>query len=153
MAGPEAPVLPGTWSFEAHEAYDSYRFHGNVPAGEMALWAPRFLPEGYEQTEFEDLGNLVNIFYDCSNLDLWIQLSYLRLENGSSFHLDNERHRVSEISVKGLPGQLYTALDDSTNMLTWFNRDAGYAFLVSSRLDTDTLLDIAESVDIVHEER
>ena len=38
-------------------------------------------------------------------------------------------------------------------MLTWFNRDAGYAFLVSSRLDTDTLLDIAESVDIVHEER
>ena len=153
MAGPEAPLLPGTWSFEAHEEYDSYQFHGNAPAEEMALWTPRFLPEGYEQTEFENLGNLVNIFYDCSNLDLWIQLSYLKLENGSSFHLDNERHSVSEISVKGLPGQLYTALDDSTNMLTWFNRDASYAFLVSSRLDTDTLLDIAESIDIVHEER
>ncbi len=149
MAGPEAPVLPGTWSFEAHEAYDSYQFHGNVPAGEMALWAPRFLPEGYEQTEFENLGNLVNIFYDCNDLDLWIQLSYLKMKNGSSFHLDNERHSVSAISVKGLPGQLYTALDDSTNMLTWFNRNAGYAFLVSSRLGTDTLLDIAESVSLV----
>lgn len=115
----------------------------------MALWAPRFLPEGYEQTEFENLGNLVNIFYDCNDLDLWIQLSYLKMENGSSFHLDNERHSVSAISVKGLPGQLYTALDDSTNMLTWFNRNAGYAFLVSSRLGTDTLLDIAESVSLV----
>lgn len=40
MAGPEAPVLPGTWSFEAHEAYDSYQFHGNAPAEEMALWTP-----------------------------------------------------------------------------------------------------------------
>ena len=40
MAGPEAPVLPGTWSFEAHEAYDSYQFHGTVPSKEMADWAP-----------------------------------------------------------------------------------------------------------------
>ena len=61
MAGPEAPVLPGTWSFEAHEAYDSYQFHGTVPSKEMADWAPSFLPEGYTESKRTDLGTLVEI--------------------------------------------------------------------------------------------
>ena len=50
-----------------------------------------------------------------SLIHIWIQLSYLRLENGSSFHLDNERHRVSEISVKGLPGQLLSLIHISSD--------------------------------------
>lgn len=147
MAGPEAPVLPGTWSFEAHEAYDSYQFHGTVPSKEMADWAPSFLPEGYIESKRTDLGTLVEITYDCKDLDMWITFSYLRLAEGSGFDLDNEHHVVTEISVQGMDGYLYTASEDKLNAVVWFNETLRYGFLLSSRLPPDTLLEIAESVN------
>ena len=147
MAGPEAPVLPGTWSFEAHEAYDSYRFHGTVPSKEMADWAPSFLPEGYIESKRTDLGTLVEITYDCKDLDMWITFSYLRLAEGSGFDLDNEHHVVTEISVQDMDGYLYTASEDKLNAVVWFNETLGYGFLLSSRLPPDTLLKVAESVN------
>ena len=89
----------------------------------------------------------MEITYDCKDLDMWITFSYLRLAEGSGFDLDNEHHVVTEISVQGMDGYLYTASEDKLNAVVWFNEALGYGFLLSSRLPPDTLLEIAESVN------
>ena len=137
-----------TYLKEHHEEYDSYQFHGTVPLKEMVNWTPSFLPEGYIESKRTDLGTLVEITYDCKDLDMWITFSYLRLAEGSGFDLDNEHHVVTEISVQDMDGYLYTASEDKLNAVVWFNETLGYGSLLSSRLPPDTLLKVAESVNM-----
>lgn len=50
-------------------------------------------------------------------------------------------------SVYGNPGEFYEANDESeTNELVWFDSEQGILFALSSDLDQETMLKVAESV-------
>ena len=70
------------------------------------------------------------------------------MEEGSGYSLDNEWHNISDISVQGLPGQLFTSTkENGQNMLVWFDEITEHAFLLTSRVPCEILLQIAESVE------
>ena len=51
------------------------------------------------------------------------------------------------MSVYGNPGEFYEANDESeTNELVWFDSEQGILFALSSDLDQETMLKVAESV-------
>lgn len=137
------------WIVRENDTHISYDFQGPAPADQMAAWAPTYLPEGYTQTRYNDLENLVDIFYGTDNPEMWIEFSYLSLSEGSGFDLDNENHTISDIFINDIYGQLYTSTGDSLNMVTWFDETTGYAFLLSSRLPVDEMVKIAKSVQTV----
>lgn len=136
------------WFIRESSTHTSYDFQGSVPAGEMAAWAPTYLPEGYAETERIDLGNMVDIFYNTDDHRMWIEFSYLRLSEGNGIDLDNEYHVATDIFINGTYGHLYTATNDSPNMVTWFEEETDYAFLLSSRLPPEELISIAESIKV-----
>lgn len=136
------------WFIRESDTHTSYDFQGSVPAGEMAAWAPTYLPEGYAETERIDLGNMVDIFYNTDDHRMWIEFSYLRLSEGNGIDLDNEYHVATDIFINGTYGHLYTATNDSPNMVTWFEEETDYAFLLSSRLPPEELISIAESIEV-----
>lgn len=134
------------WFIRESSTHTSYDFQGSVPAGEMADWAPTYLPEGYAETDRFDLGRLVDIFYSTNDPNLRIHFSYQRLSLGGGENLDNEYHIISDIFINGIYGQLYTATNDSPNMIVWFDEKNGYSFFLAARLPVEELTHIAESV-------
>lgn len=150
MFSPQARAWVKSWFEEQHEEYVTYRFQGeDLPTEALRDWAPTYLPDGYEQTDYIDLENIVSILYNNDDPSMEIELSYQLLMEGGGENLDNERHVISSVSIRGMPGYLYTATDDSQNMLTWFDEANRLAFLLMSRVDCDTLVRIAESVVLV----
>ncbi len=135
------------WFIRESDTHTSYDFQGSVPAGEMATWAPTYLPKGYTETDYTDLGNIVDIRYNTTcDPEFWITFSYQRLAEGSGEDLDNEYHTISDIFINGVYGQLYTATNDSPNMIVWFDEKNGYSFFLAARLPVEELTHIAESV-------
>lgn len=136
------------WVIRESSTHTSYDFQGSVPAGEMAAWAPTYLPEGYAETERINLGNIVDVFYNTDDPRMWIEFSYLRLSEGNGIDLDNEHHVTTVVFINGIYGHLYVSTNCSPNMLTWFEEETGYAFLLSSRLAPKELISIAESIEV-----
>ena len=146
LATPGAQKAIGQWAFQAYEDHNSYRFLGRGTTGERTDWVPNFLPDGYTQENCYDLGNLVDIFYVAKDPKMRIHFSYQQITNGTEENLDNEHYRISSISIHGMQGYQYIATDDSPNILLWFDTDAGYSFLLASRLPIATLKIMAENV-------
>ena len=128
----------------------TYRFRGeDLPTEALRDWAPTYLPDGYVQTDFIDLPGVVSILYNNDDPEMEIELSYQLLTEGSGENLDNERHKITSVSIHGMPGYLHTATDGSQNMLVWMDEKNHHGFLLMPRVDCDTLIRIAESVVLV----
>lgn len=147
---PQARAWVVSWVTEQYEDHVTYRFQGeDLPTEALRDWAPTYLPDGYEQTDYIDLENIVSILYNNDDPKMEIELSYQLLTEGGGESLDNERHEITPVSIHGMSGYLHTATDDSQNMLVWFDEANHHAFLLMSRVDCDTLIRIAESVVLV----
>lgn len=147
---PQARAWVTAWFTEQHKDHVTYRFQGEaLPTEALRDWAPTYLPDGYEQTDYIDLENIVSILYNNDDPKMEIELSYQLLTEGGGESLDNERHEITPVSIHGMSGYLHTATDDSQNMLVWFDEANHHAFLLMSRVDCDTLIRIAESVVLV----
>lgn len=147
---PQARARVISWVTEWHEDHVTYRFRGeDLPTEALRDWTPTYLPDGYEQTDYIDLENIVSILYNNDDPELEIEFSYQLLTEGGGYSLDNERHDISSISICGMTGYLFTATDGSQNMLVWMDEKNHHAFLLMSRVDCDTLIRIAESVVLV----
>lgn len=147
---PQARAWVKAWFTEQHEDHVAYRFQGEVlPTEALRDWTPTYLPDGYEQTNYIDLENIVSILYNNDDPAMEIEFSYQLLAEGGGEGLDNERHEIAPISIHDMPGYLHTATDESQNMLVWFDEANQHSFLLMSRVDSDTLIRIAESVVLV----
>ncbi|MDY3014410.1 MAG: DUF4367 domain-containing protein [Evtepia sp.] len=135
------------WILRERDNLSSYQFQGSLPANQKDFWFPATLPEGYQQTDFIEKGDLISLFYNGADPSQWIEFSYLPIAEGNGMVLDTDHHTVSSCSVQGLPGKLYTAtIPDSPNMLVWLHEREGYAFLLSSPLPGKDLIQIADHV-------
>lgn len=147
---PDARAWVIKWFAQEHSTHVSYEYTEEVPVEKLGKWVPTYLPEGYTQTDFIDLGNQVVVNFNNHDPERKITLNYHLMSEGGGFGLDNEHHEISNITISNMPGQLFTAKNNGPNMLVWFNENAQHAFLLVSKIDCDTLLRIAESVEPVN---
>ena len=147
---PQARAWVASWFTEWYEDHVTYRFTGEtLPTEALRDWTLGYLPEGYVQTDYIDLENMVIQLYNNDDSDMEIEFSYQLLTEGGGEHLDNERHTPSPISVRGMQGEFWEATDGSQNFLVWFDEENKHAFLLMSRQPRDVLIQIAESVKLV----
>lgn len=136
-----------TMEYDNHIAYD---FKGQESGTELGDWGITNLPENYQESERINLESMVCVLYDNGDTDMEIELNYQLLSEGNGFNLDNEWHTVSNVQINGKMGQLFTATEaGDTNMLFWVDTTTGHAFLLTSRLPCDVLLELAQSVSLV----
>ena len=143
---PTARAAVIQWLTREEPDHIAYDFEAPSSPNQTGRWAISSLPEGYVETEYIDLNNMVCIVYSNGDPDMNITLDYQSLANGSGENLDNEWHTISDVSILGMPGHLFTStIDGEQNMLLWFDTETGYSFLITSRLDCNTLLQMAKS--------
>ncbi|MBR6526535.1 MAG: DUF4367 domain-containing protein [Lachnospiraceae bacterium] len=145
---PQARAWVSEWFAQHFPTYTSYGFTAQIPTEKLQHWEPTYLPEEYTDTEFIDLDNQIVVYYHSDNPSMKIKFNYKLTSEGSGFSLDNEHHTISDITVGNMPGQLFQAENDSPNMLVWFDSSSHHAFMLASRLPCDTLVQIAESVEM-----
>lgn len=147
MAGsPTARAAVIRWVTREASDHVAYDFEGAVPNDPLGLWEPSYLPAGYSRDKVVDLEVVMSIYYETDDPDMWLIFDYHWIANGMGENLDDEHHTITDVSVNGMFGQLFTATDGSQNMLLWLDEANSRSFLLISRLPCDTLLDIAESV-------
>ncbi len=138
------------WITEVYSTHVTYRFTGTqLPTEALRHWQATYLPEGYVQTEFIELGAMASVIYNNDDPEMEIELSYQLLSEGGGEGLDNERHTITNVWINGMPGYLFTATDASQNMLIWFDEKNNHSLLLLSRISCDSLIRIAEGVEIV----
>ena len=137
MVSPEA---------RAADTYTAYQFHGNISQDPMPRWVPTNLPEGYTLLHREDFGTWVEMVYADEHAGQTLQFRYQRLSTGGGWSLTNRNTTRTEVSVRGLPGHLYTAQEGSSHTLVWFDQESGYSFLLSAQLPVEELLAVGEGV-------
>lgn len=101
-----------------------------------------FVPEGFVLEEMEKDESGTYILYKDA-FERKIKVSYF--VNSRTIYMDNEQYLVSNIQVNGVEGKLFVSKENGfDNYIVW-NTEKGY-FTVSSSLDTDVLLKIAENI-------
>lgn len=148
VGSPTARAAVVGWFTQSSTTHDAYVFHGTEEAGEMLSWRLTDLPEGYDQTDYIDLGIIVNIIYSNNDPKMEIEFSYQRISEGMGESLDNEHHTVKSVTVNTMSGRFYLATNDSPNMLIWFDEQNDYAFLLTSRQPENVLIKLAENVQV-----
>lgn len=138
------------WWREITKTEAVYQFSGNaegvLPRYEMT-WMPEGLTLDEDQTIDED--EIRFTYYLSENDDLSFDYSWM-FDGTSTFIFNlNGLPDTEECEINGLKGQYYPSGEDSrTNVLIWMDEERGIEFSISSTLDKDTMLRIAEGVAI-----
>ena len=139
------------WLMEWNPTHVSFIATESAKSDEVMCWEPSWLPEGYTQTEIDTEGGLAVAVYESSANDSPIYLEYMLAQEGLGFHVDNEWHTLTNIEINNMPGQRLDSTRGETNMVLWFDEESQYSFLLSSHIETDVLVAVAESVCLVDE--
>lgn len=148
VGSPTARAAVVGWFTHSSSTHDSYIFQGTEETDAMVSWTLTDLPEGYHQTDYIDLGIMVNILYSDDEPNMGIEFSYQRMSEGMGESLDNEHHTVKSVTVNTMSGRFYLATNDSPNMLIWFDEQNDYAFLLTSRQPENILIKLAKNVQV-----
>ncbi len=136
------------WFVKEGEIEDEYYFMRDIdmtkvedapPTKIETVYAPTYIPEGFHQTYMSDSQ------YSCysetyekgeDNVD------YLQMTLDGKLGVDSEDTIRETVEIQGNEGHLN--YKEGTTILVW--KTSEYAFVISSNLDKDVVLKIAESV-------
>ena len=134
-----------TWLFK-----DGMEQEGDIPNYE-----PTWLPEGYVWDRSHD-GIHRDRMTSYKNLDedqSWIHFSYMHISDKETYHLgslDKGTYEVESIEINGMPGELYTFVDEpDSGYLLWVDKQGCIVFLLDFNSGAEDAVKIAESVALI----
>lgn len=139
------------WFVRSYSTHDAYEFRRRGETGVMLPWRVTKLPDGYQQTECINLTSMINVIYSNGDPEQDIELSYQKMYEGGGENLDNEWHTVHVVKVHDMEGRFYLATEKGPNMLVWFDEKNVYAFLLIARQSEESMIEMAESVEVVED--
>lgn len=114
-------------------------------------YRPAWLPDGFTLTdEVSDIsGKWRMLVYRSADGRQSLTLTQSHLTGGGTLSIDTENALSQEVLVKGLDGILVTSAQpgEGENKLWW--KDQGTSFLISANLDPDTMIRVAESLEMI----
>lgn len=131
---------------------------GMEQEGDLPNYEPTWLPEGYVWDRSHD-GILRDRMTSYKNLDedqSWIHFSYMHISDKETYHLgslDKGTYEVESIEINGMPGELYTFVDEpDSGYLLWVDKQGCIVFLLDFNSGAEDAVKIAESVALIEEE-
>lgn len=147
----EARAAVILWVKEVYEDGIAYWFTGKtqeeLPQYELT-WIPDNMDRIYDETT-ESSHSMV--YSNSSDPQLGFTFSYSLMQDGSGtiMVLNETEHSVTVVDINGMPGELYLSQDpEVTHCLIWFDEDQQVTFNITSYMDADAMLHIAESVKL-----
>ena len=142
-----------TWFKEVFETRIVYWFNGEK-ADVLPTYEISNLPEGYECIYDETTANSRNCLYQKEDIaidGLSFRYSFIQSDAPLSVTFPDEEFTVKQVNINGCPGDLYVSIDPSeSHALVWVDEANGVVFTITSFLDPDVMLHMAESVELLH---
>lgn len=143
----EARAAVFRWIREVYESSVLYRFTGETPSGELPVYRPTWLPDGYEETAVVGTETVLTLVYQ-KNEDAFT-LTYHWMTEERVFELIGTDGEGIAVWVGNNQGRYYPALNhESTNDLVWIDEEANIMFTLSAFLSEKDILHIAESTEL-----
>ena len=131
---------------------------GMEQEGELPNYEPTWLPEGYVLDRSYD-GIVRDRMIDYKNPDhdqSWILFNYMQITDKEIYYLsslDKGTYEVESIEINGMPGELYTFVDEpDRGYLLWIDKRNCIVFLLNFDIGAEDAVKIAESVTRIEEE-
>ena len=131
---------------------------GAEQEGDLTNYEPTWLPENYVwDREYcgptRDKSISYRNLYDDQS---WIWLDYMQITDKETYYLSNldkGTYEKETVEINGLPGELYTYVDDpDSGYLIWIDKHNCIVFLLGFDSGADDAIKIAESVTLIEEE-
>lgn len=148
----EARAAVFSWFRETFDTYTIYWFNGvrpdKLPAFELS-----YIPDEYECVYDETLTNTRTMLY-LSNENkadgFTFQYGFTQIESPLMVDYSGTEITITEITINDCSGHLYTSSDPSqSHALIWIDEPNGIVFTITSFLDPEVMLHIAESAKLV----
>lgn len=134
------------WVTEWYETHVVYRYHGDAPAEPLPKYTITALPDGFTETERDDLVGSTSVVYkdEAGNV---VCLDYGYMQQGSVMVFYTENDTVTDLTVNGMRGQLYQSnVPGYFSSITWIDEDRNIQFAITGVFEEAELLRMAESV-------
>src|SRR5690606_9115734 len=122
----EVRAAVGKVLVEWYEKFTSFTFRDEEIIVEKKEWTLEYLPEGYLQKNYEELGNVTNMEF-INNQGDKIRFSYRPENSITNISVDNENHKIDSHVVLDNKAFSITAVDDRFDNGVIWNMD-GYTF-------------------------
>ena len=144
---PEARAWVAQIVAEWRETHTEYTFTGAPePGADVGVWRPGYVPEGFEETYRMDDFDLGHVRYENS-YGMTIYFTYTLVGQGGRFSNDNEHSDYYQITIGDSDADLFVSNEEGkSSYLIWVDEDLGVAYKLSSEVDQEELIAMAESV-------
>lgn len=147
----EARAAVIAWIKEAFEDRIEYWFTG-VPQKEFPDYELTWVPYDMECIYDETTEHSYSVVYmNPHNHQQGFTFSYTRIQEGSGtiMVLNETTHSIIPVDINGKVGDLYLSQDPKiTHCLIWFDEERQITFNITSYMDSEVILHIAESVKL-----
>ena len=149
----EARATVIAWIKEVFEDRIEYWFTGS-PQKEFPEYELTWVPDNMEciHDEFTEYRCSV-IYMNPNDPQRGFTFSYSRMQEGSGtiMVLNETEHNIIPVDINGAAGDLYLSKDpEITHSLIWFDEDQQITFNITSYMESDVILHIAESVNLLN---
>lgn len=134
------------WVRQQYNTFYSYFFEGDIESTEPVRYELGVLPDGFAfAVSYEIQGGEVFVY---TNQDGMIaDFSYSTDPDGFYLLTETAECEHHTVTVNGMTGDLYIALDEETaNMLIWTDNKSGLFFSISAPISGDELIELAKEV-------
>lgn len=133
------------WVREVYEDSIIYHFFGEREPAEISKYGITALPQGYEETMRFEESFMHTVFYE--NTDDMIILTYQIVDESTELAFVNSDMAHTTVDLANYSADFYVPYDPSkTNELVWVDEVTLLTFCISSHLEQDVMLDLANSV-------
>lgn len=147
------------WTVRYREDKVTWLFKNGIEQdGDLPSYEPAWLPDGYVwDREYSGPTREKNISYrNLYDEQSWIWLDYTQITDKETHYLsslDKGTYEKETVEINGLPGELYTYVDDpDSGYLIWIDKDNYMVFLLGFDSGAEDAIRIAESVKLIEEE-
>ena len=126
--------------------------------GDLPNYEPTWLPEGCEvRSDYWGPARDRSIGYKNPNdPEEWLWFDYMQITDKEIYYLsslDKGTYEKEAVEINGLPGELYTFLDDpDKGKIIWIDKRNCIVFLLNFNSGVEDGLKIAKSVTLIEEE-
>lgn len=136
------------WVRQQYENFYEYFFEGEATVTAPAKYELGWVPEGVTfVTSYETAGGEVFIYTD--DKDTLIQFSYTSEPNKEKVYVGDDGDIEKQVMINDIPGTIYISQDEIiTDGIVWTDPATNALFFISGHFDEDTLIRMAENVQL-----
>ena len=155
LISPKVYAAVVNWVTEWYDAFVTYRFSGAHTEADLPDYQLSYIPEGFcKEAEIlqtpDDFSRITAMQFMAYSGEHRILFEYGPMDSGSALTIELENMSVSEVSINGNRGHLYSStIDSQVSCVIWIDIKSNTSFLIDGFISDDELIRTAQNVTLV----